>query len=64
MSKRVLLGIIGLIGLGLWVSQGCAGGPAAPYRVAQVQKKAVLGARFVVEDLQSGHDGPLPPGAL
>ncbi len=40
MSKRVLLGIIGLIGLGLWVSQGCAGGPAAPYRVAQVQKKA------------------------
>jgi N-acetylmuramoyl-L-alanine amidase len=40
MSKRVLLGIIGLIGLGLWVSQGCAGGPGAPYRVAQVQKKA------------------------
>ncbi len=40
MSKRILLGIIGLIGLGLWVSQGCAGGPGAPYRVAQVQKKA------------------------
>jgi N-acetylmuramoyl-L-alanine amidase len=40
MSKRVLLGIIGLIGLGLWVPQGCAGGPGAPYRLAQVQKKA------------------------
>jgi N-acetylmuramoyl-L-alanine amidase len=39
MSKRVLLGIIGLIGLGLWVPQGCAGGPGAPYRLAQVQKK-------------------------
>lgn len=40
MSKRVLLGIIGLIGLGLWVSQGCAGGPGSPYRVTQIQKKA------------------------
>jgi len=39
MSKRLLLGIIGLIGLGLWVPQGCAGGPGAPYRLAQVQKK-------------------------
>ena len=40
MSKRLLLGIIGLTGVGLWVSQGCAGGSAAPYRLAQVQKKA------------------------
>ena len=40
MSNRILLGIIGLIGLGLWVSQGCAGGPGAPYRLAQAQKKA------------------------
>jgi N-acetylmuramoyl-L-alanine amidase len=39
MSKRLLLGIIGLIGVGLWVPQGCAGGPGAPYRLAQVQKK-------------------------
>ena len=39
MSKRVLLGIIGLIGVGLWAPQGCAGGPGAPYRLAQVQKK-------------------------
>jgi N-acetylmuramoyl-L-alanine amidase len=40
MSKRLLLGIIGLIGVGLWVSQGCAWGSGAPYRLAQVQKKA------------------------
>ncbi len=39
MSKRLLLGIIGLIGVGLWVPQGCAGAPGAPYRLAQVQKK-------------------------
>jgi N-acetylmuramoyl-L-alanine amidase len=39
MCKRLLLGIIGLIGVGLWVPQGCAGGPGAPYRLAQVQKK-------------------------
>ena len=39
MSKRLLLGIIGLIGVGLWVPQGCAEGPGAPYRLAQVQKK-------------------------
>ena len=39
MSKGLLLGIIGLIGLGLWVPQGCAGGPGAPYRLAQIQKK-------------------------
>ena len=40
MSKRLLLGIIGLTGLGLWVPQGCAGGPGAPYRLAQAQRKA------------------------
>ena len=40
MARRLLLGIFGLLGLGLWVPQGCAGGPAAPYRLAQVQKKA------------------------
>jgi len=38
--KGLLLGTIGLIGLGLWVPQGCAGGTAAPQRLAQVQKKA------------------------
>lgn len=40
MRKKLLLGIIGLMGLGLWVPQGCAGGSGAPYRLAQVQKKA------------------------
>jgi N-acetylmuramoyl-L-alanine amidase len=40
MAKRLLLGIFGLLGLGLWVPQGCAGGPGAPHRLAQVQKKA------------------------
>jgi len=40
MSKRLLLGIIGLTGLGLWVPQGCAGGSGAPYRLAQAQRKA------------------------
>ena len=40
MSRRLLLGIIGLMGLGLWVSQGCAGGPETLHRLAQVQKKA------------------------
>jgi N-acetylmuramoyl-L-alanine amidase len=40
MSKRLLLGIIGLLGVGLWVPQGCAGGSGASYRLAQVQKKA------------------------
>jgi N-acetylmuramoyl-L-alanine amidase len=39
MSRRLLLGIIGLMGLGLWVSQGCAGGPETLHRLAQVQKK-------------------------
>jgi N-acetylmuramoyl-L-alanine amidase len=39
MSKRLLLGIIGLTGLGLWVPQGCAGGSGAPYRLAQAQRK-------------------------
>ena len=39
MAKRLLLGILGLLGLGLWVPQGCAGGTAA-HRLAQVQKKA------------------------
>src|SRR4029453_15292813 len=40
MGKRLLFGIFGLLGLGLWVPQGCAGGTAAPHRLAQVQKKA------------------------
>jgi N-acetylmuramoyl-L-alanine amidase len=40
MTKGLLFGMIGLIGLGLWVPQGCAGGPGAPYRLAQVQRKA------------------------
>jgi N-acetylmuramoyl-L-alanine amidase len=40
MAKRLLLGIFGLLHLGLWVPQGCAGGTAAPHRPAQVQKKA------------------------
>jgi len=40
MSKGILLGIVGLMGLGLWVPQGCAGGSGAPYHLAQVQKKA------------------------
>src|SRR5499433_2827328 len=40
MARRLLLGIIGLLGLGLWVPQGCAGGPEALHRLAQVQKKA------------------------
>ena len=40
MAKRLLFGIFGLLGLGLWVPQGCAGGTAAPHRLAQVQKKA------------------------
>ena len=40
MSKGLLLGIIGLLGVGLWVPQGCAGGSGASYRLAQVQKKA------------------------
>jgi N-acetylmuramoyl-L-alanine amidase len=40
MRKKLLLGIIGLMGLGLWVPQGCAGGSGSPYRLAQVQKKA------------------------
>jgi N-acetylmuramoyl-L-alanine amidase len=39
MRKKRLLGIIGLIGVGLWVPQGCAGGSGSPYRLAQVQKK-------------------------
>jgi N-acetylmuramoyl-L-alanine amidase len=39
MRKKLLLGIIGLMGLGLWVPQGCAGGSGSPYRLAQVQKK-------------------------
>jgi N-acetylmuramoyl-L-alanine amidase len=40
MAKRLLLGIIGLIGFGLWVPQGCAGGSGVPHRIAQVQKQA------------------------
>ena len=40
MRKKLLLGIIGLMGLGLWVPQGLAGGSGSPYRLAQVQKKA------------------------
>ena len=40
MSKRVLSGMIALIGLGLWVPQGCAAGPGASYRPAQLQKRA------------------------
>lgn len=39
MRKRLLHGIIGFIALSLWVPQGCAGGPGAPYRLAQVQKR-------------------------
>src|SRR5262245_19951741 len=41
MSKRLLLGIVGLLGLGLWVPQGCAGGPETLHRLAQVQKRAL-----------------------
>src|SRR5262245_20332773 len=40
MSKRLLLGIIALLGLDPWVPQGCAGGPETFHRFAQVQKKA------------------------
>jgi N-acetylmuramoyl-L-alanine amidase len=40
MAKRLLLGMFGLLSLGLWVPQGCAAGSGAPYRLAQVQKKA------------------------
>src|SRR5262245_66098054 len=40
MTMRLLLAIIGLVGLGLWVPQGCAGGPETLHRLAQVQKKA------------------------
>src|SRR5262245_52239617 len=40
MARSFLLGILGLLGLGLWVPQGCAGGTVAPHRLAQVQKKA------------------------
>src|SRR5262245_47141768 len=40
MSRRLLLGIIGLMSLALWVPQGCAGGPEALHRLAQAQKKA------------------------
>ena len=39
MSKTVLFGMIGLMGVGLWVPQGCAGGSGASYRAAQVQKR-------------------------
>ena len=39
MSKTVLFGMIGLMGVGLWLPQGCAAGPGASYRAAQVQKR-------------------------
>lgn len=38
MVKRFLYCIIGLIGLGLWIPPGGAGGPNGPYRLAQAQK--------------------------
>ena len=40
MNQRFLFGIIGLMGLGLWVPQGCAAGPAASSRPLQVQTRA------------------------
>jgi N-acetylmuramoyl-L-alanine amidase len=39
MSKRLLFGIIGLIGSGLWIPQGCAGGAGPSYRLGQIQKR-------------------------